>query len=943
MSNHPYSPSPGQGEQPPRRRRSQRYQEDDARQLQQPGYPTDEDRAPLPLGSTPEQPQRARPSSYDYDSYAPADPQGAYADEDYDPPRLWPKLLGILLLMLLLIATALYFLVPKDSSGPLGKVRGVVAAVVDGAKGLVGIKESKEPQLIKFETPQDQVSIGTKAVFTFTADAAIDGVRILDEQGTELKGQLSAVDQSREVWTLSVVFDQLMQGELRPEMLLKQRWYASDKRLSISVVEPTPTPALATDVPEAAISQAPVNLANAGTPVTDQPALDLSVEPQPEPATDAPGSADPFVVPIVTQPTDAPAETPAPEQAAVTIITIPPQPQQTEAPAPAPDADSDEDIADLMVGDDDWADDGGFALPMDDDSAEDADADPQAAPEEPVVVSGDPAAEPVVAPVVEPVVDEPAEQPQEQPATPEPAPATPAPTPMPIWEAQADDSTEPKKLRIADTVYSKAKKVKELSRPVALNMPAPHEYATYEGGVFTFRGNSFRGNAAAGTPEMPLQQLSVLWQAPLGSLRTKAGTLYGLGWTGQPAIIRWSKELREWMNLVPAKKDVTALKEVIVAAQDGKIYFFDLNDGVPTRGPIELGYPMKGSVSIDPRGQPLMGVGQGISQMPNKTGPIGYYMYELLNQKELFFLNGRKTKNQQQFSTNGAFDGTALFERNSDHLVLSGENGLLYTIKLNTNFDYLSENRSLKIEPEISYQRTKGNQADMSVTSEASVAMYGKYIYTVDRHGFLRCVDSDSLQTVWAFDTGDNTDATPALGFDEDGSLGLYTGTTVFSRSGRAGNAVIRRLDAISGKEQWAVKVQAKQDKTERGGVKASPVVGEGAVKDLVFFTVNLTGDGKTATLVALNKQTGEEAWRYELAAPSISSPVAVYNKAGQAFIIQADEKGLLSLLDARTGELKHSLDLQGKIEASPAVYNDVLVIGTCSKDNSYLYGIRLE
>ena len=205
------------------------------------------------------------------------------------------------------------------------------------------------------------------------------------------------------------------------------------------------------------------------------------------------------------------------------------------------------------------------------------------------------------------------------------------------------------------------------------------------------------------------------------------------------------------------------------------------------------------------------------------------------------------------------------------------------------------------------------------------------------------CVDSDSLKIVWVFDTGDNTDASPALGFDEDGSLGLYTGTTVFSRSRRGGNAVIRRLDAISGKELWAVKVPAKYEQTERGGVKASPVVGEGAVKDLVFFTVNLTGDGKAATLIALNKQTGEEAWRYELAAPAISSPVAVYNKAGQAFIIQADEKGVLSLLNAKTGELKHSLDLQGKIEASPAVYNDVLVIGTCSKDNNYLYGIRLE
>ena len=36
-------------------------------------------------------------------------------------------------------------------------------------------------------------------------------------------------------------------------------------------------------------------------------------------------------------------------------------------------------------------------------------------------------------------------------------------------------------------------------------------------------------------------------------------------------------------------------------------------------------------------------------------------------------------------------------------------------------------------------------------------------------------------------------------------------------------------------------------------------------------------------------------------------------------------------------------LDLKGEIQASPAVYKDMLVIGTCSKDNAYMYGIRIE
>ncbi|NLD51876.1 MAG: PQQ-binding-like beta-propeller repeat protein, partial [Clostridiales bacterium] len=97
------------------------------------------------------------------------------------------------------------------------------------------------------------------------------------------------------------------------------------------------------------------------------------------------------------------------------------------------------------------------------------------------------------------------------------------------------------------------------------------------------------------------------------------------------------------------------------------------------------------------------------------------------------------------------------------------------------------------------------------------------------------------------------------------------------------------------------------------------------------------------ATVLALNKQTGAEVWRYELSANAISSPVAVYTPSGDACLVQADEKGLLTLLDARNGSVLYTLDLEGKIEASPAVYNDVLVIGTADKDNNFLYGIRLE
>jgi len=48
-------------------------------------------------------------------------------------------------------------------------------------------------------------------------------------------------------------------------------------------------------------------------------------------------------------------------------------------------------------------------------------------------------------------------------------------------------------------------------------------------------------------------------------------------------------------------------------------------------------------------------------------------------------------------------------------------------------------------------------------------------------------------------------------------------------------------------------------------------------------------------------------------------------------------------LLDGMTGEVINTLQLTGTIDGSPAVYNDMLVIGTTGKGTSYIYGVKLQ
>ena len=572
----------------------------------------------------------------------------------------------------------------------------------------------------------------------------------------------------------------------------------------------------------------------------------------------------------------------------------------------------------------------------------------------PVIPTWAPAitAVPTVAPTAVPTA-EPTQAPTPVPTavpTPVPTPvptAVPTATPMPRLHAEGEID-----FKLNDTVFIGAKAQDNFQRQDGYVAPNPDEYGMRtSAGVLTFRGDNFRRNAAYSTAEITEGTMSIMWQSPIGSLRTEDnGTLWGVGWTGQPSIIKWSKEVREMMNIYEDKKAVSGLREVIFAAQDGKIYFLDLATGEATRDPINVGFPLKGSVALDTQGRPMLAVGQGISKLANgKTGAIGLHIFSLIDGKPFHLINGRQNNNQKQYFTNGAFDGTPLFLRDNNAMIIAGENGLLYTVDLNPDFKYPKTDNpdvtgSLDIAPSITYLRTKASEEkDAQVPVESSVAMYDKYIYMADTYGVLRCVDSDKMKTVWAVDNGDNTDAAIALDMEGETGVSLYTGNTAYSRLGtkKPKDVSIRKLDALTGEELWCYNISCDYNKSQLSGVKASPVVGQNDIDDLVIFTVNMVKNGGSRT-IALNKADGSVVWTHDMEAETISSPVAVYNTAGQAWIIQADGEGTLYMLEGRTGRILSTLQLNGKIEGSPAVYKDVLVIGTCSKD-AQMYAIKLQ
>lgn len=885
---------------PQRHRRSDRHVKngsDDNTPVTDSRRPSFQEDAPLPLGSEsrplaapPE--RREAPLVYDEERYPVGTVQGRQDDDDYDDegdyaPRRWPLIVLMALVCLLALLAALYLLGPKDNKGVLGAIRKPVATVVEK---LLGVKTEQTPQLIKFETAEPYGVTGARILFNFTTDIAVDDVRLMDESGAVISGISSAKDApANTLWTVAVTFNEPFEGPIYASVLKNDTWYFEGKSITLGIAEPTAAPTLAPTLAPTVPAQTAA--------VTQTPVPEITMAPTLVPAAQATPQATYVVRSLQTAPPFIPP---------VSIVSGDDQAQT----AGLPDAGMDE-TADLADGADGLDETAGLADGTDG-------LDETAAAQDGMIEAAD-----STAPNVQP--------------------AAPAAMALPELTAEADETATLKKAGYTETAYKNAKKQTDFKRDDEISFPAPDQYASYAGGVFTFRGDNFRRNAAFGDADINLKQLSVAWEADLGSLNASGGRVYGMGWTGQPAIVKWSKELRQAMNISEEKKAVSPLKEVIFAAQDGKVYFLDLNDGQPTRDTMNIGFPLKGSVAVDPQGQPLIAFGQGVSKLANKTGEIGFHLYNLLDQKKLYFINGRANNKQSQYGSNGAFDGTALFDRTSDTMVVGGENGLLYTVKLNTKFDFQDPTQmKLTASPEISYLKSKsGKQANPSVSLESSVATYNGYAFLADKQGYLRCVDMNAMKTVWVKDMGDNTDATPALDLNSNDTLSLYTGTTVFTRLKGKKTAIIRSIDAMSGKENWSYSVPALFDKDERAGVKASPVVGEKNIAHLVVFTVSNVEDGGSL-VVALDKQSGQEAWKTPLTANTVSSPVAVYDKSGNAYIIQGDESGLLTMMDALTGEVLNTLELGGRIDASPAVYNDMLVIGTCNSKPK-MYGIRIE
>jgi len=531
---------------------------------------------------------------------------------------------------------------------------------------------------------------------------------------------------------------------------------------------------------------------------------------------------------------------------------------------------------------------------------------------------------------------------QQEQITETPAPEAAVPTELPanlVPAAMAQSELAAK--GFTSDIMLRRTAVESFSRETPISFGDDKEYTDLVG-ITTFGGNNYRNTFTYGTQYVNEKRLSRIWEIPTGAFTSEQnGVWTGTGWTGMPLIIQWDASVRPHLGVYEQFRNKDGFTEVIYPAMDGNIYFMELSTGAATRDPLYLGVVTRGTATLDPRGYPLLYTGQGIPGTQDGTFGSWVRIVSLIENRVIWDFGGADPYSYRAWQ---AYDCSPLIDAETDTLITAGENGVLYSVKLNTAYDSAAGTVSVSPGNLEKYRYNLNGYGDSDSRRwwgvEGSISAFKNYLFFADNGGTLQCVDVNTLETVYISDVFDDSDTSCVIEESpEDGTVYLYLGSEVDRQSGISGGmgtSIHRKVNAITGqtvwKQEWPASVG---DASSNGGTMTTPHVGRGSIADMVIFNQTLVPvetEGQSqlgGRIVAYDKATGQELWRYEQAAGYWSSPVVIYDENETAYLIQCDANGIMRMHDPRTGSIICELDLGSRIESTPAVFNNILVVGT--------------
>ena len=442
----------------------------------------------------------------------------------------------------------------------------------------------------------------------------------------------------------------------------------------------------------------------------------------------------------------------------------------------------------------------------------------------------------------------------------------------------------------------------EVEPPPPAASPTPGPINEGIEGLTTFRGNATRTYYGEGPlPKDP----EILWRFPesggMCSTSTDQNgerTWCGTGWTGQPNVV-----------------EVEGRTEVRFGAYDRGVHVLDAETGKAVYETFPTGDIIKGTVTSDPDGYPLL-----------YTGSRDNYLRVLALDRgdrpvELWRLSSDSAPNPVW---NNDWDGSPLVI--DDYLLEGGENSWFYVVKLNREYD---DRGRVTVDPQVRVtvpgfdQQLFSELGDNEVSIESSVAFHDGVAYFANSGGLVQGWDVSRVldgkrkaRRVFRFWTGEDTDATVVI--DDEGFL--YVASELERMNARSREVgQLMKLDPASRKDPvvWAIPIPGEGGD---GGIWATPALHG----DALFVTTN------TGRLLAVDRGRGKIAWEIELPPPTWSSPAVIDDT-----LLVADCSGELHAYVLRDDPLsgipeeRWSVELGSCIESTPAVWRGMIYVGT--------------
>lgn len=436
-------------------------------------------------------------------------------------------------------------------------------------------------------------------------------------------------------------------------------------------------------------------------------------------------------------------------------------------------------------------------------------------------------------------------------------------------------------------------------------------------GLTMFRGNPTR--TYFGTGPVSTTAPERLWRYPseamagLSPVGSEEKWWYGTGWTGQPL----------------AYNRPDGITELIFGAYDKHIHFLNAETGERLRPSYDMGDIIKGTVTLDPDGYPLLYAG---SRDPR------FRILSLDGDEvtEVWSLHAKAVEGMW----NDDWDSNPVVV--DDMLYVGGENSWWFAIKLNRAYD---ADGKVTVDPEVVYQMPAWTDELYDLLGrqhsiENSTAIFEDKAYFATSGGRVVGVDLSDIENgnadvFFDFWMGDDIDSTITI--DAEG----YVYVIAHADHEKTNNTAARRVREVGQLVKLDTSIPVGDPLTSLTPILWNVEIPAARGQDTgVWATPALHPDGiiyvptDSGNLLAIDTDTGETLWSDDIGVNAWSSPAIVDGVLVIAVDCFSAESSGLRAYDLSDPinpvELwQRPLATSGCIESTPAVWNGNIYVGS--------------